>query len=314
MRLLGLLICVVTAPQDVLSQLQLRESEPGLVKPSQTLSLTGLVFAFSMTTISYYWSWIRQPPGKSLECMGYVSYSGSTYYNPSLKSRTSISRVMSKNQFTLQLSSVTTEDTAVYYCARDTVRGSQWVFDKWQTLSLTCTVPGFSLTSYVVGWIRQAPGKGLKCVGITWSGGSTNYNPTLKSQLSITRDTSKSQVYLTLNNLTGDDTVMYYCATDTVRGAQTAPAGMGVGACGEDTGKMGALERPQLPPQPGVLDLPPWGSFQQDTVPTSLHGLLLLQVLREAQMSPWKAGCKSQLCGCCGPFNNIIGHEEPLHS
>ena len=106
----------------VLCQLQLQESGPGLVKPSQTLSLICTVSGGSVTS-SYYWHWIRQPPGKGLEWMGY--WTGSTSYNPAFQGRISITADTSKNQFSLQLSSVTTEDTAVYYCARDTVRGSQ---------------------------------------------------------------------------------------------------------------------------------------------------------------------------------------------
>ncbi|ELK36890.1 Putative V-set and immunoglobulin domain-containing protein 6 [Myotis davidii] len=120
-----LFLFLLAAPRCVLSQVQLQESGPGLVKPSQTLSLTCTVSGFSITTSGYYWSWIRQPPGKGLEWIMSIYSSGSTYYNPSLKSRTSISRDTSKNQFSLQLSSMTTEDTAVYYCARHTVRGSQ---------------------------------------------------------------------------------------------------------------------------------------------------------------------------------------------
>uniref|UniRef100_A0A8C9PAA0 Ig-like domain-containing protein n=1 Tax=Spermophilus dauricus TaxID=99837 RepID=A0A8C9PAA0_SPEDA len=109
---------------SVLCQVQLQESGPGLVKPSQTLSLTCAVSGFSITS-GYCWHWIHQPPGKGLEWIGYICSSGSTYYSPSLKSRVSISRDTSKNQFSLQLSSLTTKDTATYYCARDTVRGPQ---------------------------------------------------------------------------------------------------------------------------------------------------------------------------------------------
>ncbi|OBS75638.1 hypothetical protein A6R68_17910, partial [Neotoma lepida] len=83
-----------------------------------------------------------------------------------------------------------------------------------QTLSLTCTVSGFSLTSYHISWVRQPPGKGLEWMGAMWSSGSTDYNSALKSRITITRDTSKSQVFLKLNNLQTEDTAMYYCARD----------------------------------------------------------------------------------------------------
>uniref|UniRef100_A0ABK0M349 Ig-like domain-containing protein n=1 Tax=Rattus norvegicus TaxID=10116 RepID=A0ABK0M349_RAT len=86
-----------------------------------------------------------------------------------------------------------------------------------QTLSLTCTVSGFSLTSYNVHWVRQPPGKGLEWMGVIWSGGNTDYNSALKPRLSISRDTSKSQVFLTMNSLQTEDTGIYYCNRNTVR-------------------------------------------------------------------------------------------------
>uniref|UniRef100_G1Q8L6 Ig-like domain-containing protein n=1 Tax=Myotis lucifugus TaxID=59463 RepID=G1Q8L6_MYOLU len=121
-------------------QVQLQESGPGLVKPSQTLSLTCTVSEFSITTTYYYWSWFRQPPGKGLEWIGYIRYEGNAYYSPSLKSRTSISRDTSKNQFSLQLSSVTTEDSAVYYCTRhsENQRHSSW-YRLWPPPWCLCT-------------------------------------------------------------------------------------------------------------------------------------------------------------------------------
>ena len=45
----------------------------------------------------------------------------------------------------------------------------------------------------------------------------------MKSRLSITRDTSKSQVSLSLSSVTTEDTATYYCARDTVRGSQCEP-------------------------------------------------------------------------------------------
>ncbi|ERE72897.1 ig heavy chain V-II region COR-like protein [Cricetulus griseus] len=62
MRLLGLLY-LVTALPGVLCQIQLQESGPGLVKPSQSLSLTCSVTGYSITS-GYYWCWIRHFLGK----------------------------------------------------------------------------------------------------------------------------------------------------------------------------------------------------------------------------------------------------------
>ena len=101
----------------VLSEVQLKESGPGLEAPSQTLSLTCSVSGFSITISPYCWAWIRQPPGKGLLWLGEICYDGITYYSPTFKSRDSITRDTNKNQFSLQLSSVTPEDTAVYHCA-----------------------------------------------------------------------------------------------------------------------------------------------------------------------------------------------------
>nr|NDP18792.1 immunoglobulin gamma heavy chain [Bos taurus] len=116
MNPLWTLLFVLSAPRGVLSQVQLRESGPSLVKPSQTLSLTCTVSGFSLS--SYAVSWVRQAPGKALECLGGISSGGSTDYNPVLKSRLSITKDKSKSQVSLSVSSVTPEDTATYYCTK----------------------------------------------------------------------------------------------------------------------------------------------------------------------------------------------------
>nr|NDP07832.1 immunoglobulin mu heavy chain [Bos taurus] len=128
MNPLWTLLFVLSAPRGVLSQVQLRESGPNLVKPSQTLSLTCTVSGFSLS--GYAVGWVRQAPGKALECLGGVQGSGFAYYNSALKSRLSITKDDSKNQVSLSLSSVTTEDTATYYCVK-----SGWYY------SVVCRYP-----------------------------------------------------------------------------------------------------------------------------------------------------------------------------
>nr|NDP12690.1 immunoglobulin mu heavy chain [Bos taurus] len=116
MNPLWTLLFVLSAPRGVLSQVQLRESGPSLVKPSQTLSLTCTVSGFSLSSNGV--NWVRQAPGKVLEWLGSIDHSAQTWYNQALKSRLSITKANSKSLVSLSLSSVTPEDTATYYCAK----------------------------------------------------------------------------------------------------------------------------------------------------------------------------------------------------
>nr|NDP11618.1 immunoglobulin mu heavy chain [Bos taurus] len=116
MNPLWTLLFVLSAPRGVLSQVQLRESGPSLVKPSQTLSLTCTVSGFSLS--SYAVVWVRQAPGKALEWLGFIGYTGGTWYDSALKSRLRITKDNSKSQISLSVSSVTPEDSGTYYCTK----------------------------------------------------------------------------------------------------------------------------------------------------------------------------------------------------
>nr|NDP05611.1 immunoglobulin mu heavy chain [Bos taurus] len=141
MNPLWTLLFVLSAPRGVLSQVQLRESGPGLVKPSQTLSLTCTVSGFSLS--SYGVIWVRQAPGKALECLGGIRSIGTTGYNPALKSRLSITKDNSKTQVSLSLSSVATEDTATYWCAKSSGSGYS---------GGGCGEVGYGTSEYVDAW------------------------------------------------------------------------------------------------------------------------------------------------------------------
>nr|BAQ55248.1 IgM heavy chain VDJ region [Oryctolagus cuniculus] len=77
-------------------------------------------------------------------------------------------------------------------------------------LTLTCTVSGFSLSSYAMSWVRQAPGKGLEWIGIIWGRGSVYYANWAKGRFTISK--TSTTVDLKMTSLTTEDTATYFCA------------------------------------------------------------------------------------------------------
>lgn len=70
-----------------------------------------------------------------------------------------------------------------------------------ETVKISCKISGFTMTDYLMHWIRQKPGKALEWIGRVYTGGSSSsnyiiYADSVKNHFTMSEDVSQSTQYL----------------------------------------------------------------------------------------------------------------------
>nr|2VL5_A Chain A, CIIC1 ANTICOLLAGEN FAB [Mus musculus]2VL5_C Chain C, CIIC1 ANTICOLLAGEN FAB [Mus musculus] len=98
-------------------QVQLQQPGADLVRPGVSVKLSCKASGYTFT--SYWMNWVKQRPGQGLEWIGMIHPSDSeTRLSQKFKDKATLTVDKSSSTAYMQLSSPTSEDSAVYYCAR----------------------------------------------------------------------------------------------------------------------------------------------------------------------------------------------------
>ncbi|EDL01143.1 mCG124907 [Mus musculus] len=115
-----IILFLVATATGVHSQVQLQQPGAELGKPGTSVKLSCKASGYTFT--SYWMHWVKQRPGQGLEWIGNINpNSGSTNYNEKFKSKATLTVDKSSSTAYMQLSTLTSEDSAVYYCTRHSV-------------------------------------------------------------------------------------------------------------------------------------------------------------------------------------------------
>nr|6DDV_B Chain B, Anti-MICA Fab fragment heavy chain clone 6E1 [Mus musculus] len=102
---------------------QMQQSGAELVKPGASVKLSCKTSGFTFS--DNYISWLKQKPGQSLEWIAWIyAGTGGSSYNQKFRDKAQLTVDTSSRTAYMQLSSLTTEDSAIYYCARHDYYGT----------------------------------------------------------------------------------------------------------------------------------------------------------------------------------------------
>ncbi|KAH0502411.1 Ig heavy chain V region 186-1 [Microtus ochrogaster] len=106
--------------RGVNSQIQLLQSGAELVKPGASVKMSCKTSGYTFT--SYLMYWVKQKPGQGLEWIGRIDpEDGEIKYAQKFQGKATLTADTSSSTAYMELSSLTSEDSAVYYCSRHSV-------------------------------------------------------------------------------------------------------------------------------------------------------------------------------------------------
>nr|7WG3_E Chain E, Heavy chain of D9 Fab [Mus musculus]7WG3_F Chain F, Heavy chain of D9 Fab [Mus musculus]7WG3_G Chain G, Heavy chain of D9 Fab [Mus musculus]7WG3_H Chain H, Heavy chain of D9 Fab [Mus musculus] len=98
-------------------EVQLQQSGPELVKPGASVKISCKTSGYTFTEYTIHW--VKQNHGKSLDWIGGINpNNGGTTYNQEFKGKATLTVDKSSSTAYMEFRSLTSEDSAVYYCAR----------------------------------------------------------------------------------------------------------------------------------------------------------------------------------------------------
>nr|1MNU_H Chain H, PROTEIN (IGG2A-KAPPA ANTIBODY MN12H2 (HEAVY CHAIN)) [Mus musculus]1MPA_H Chain H, MN12H2 IGG2A-KAPPA [Mus musculus]2MPA_H Chain H, MN12H2 IGG2A-KAPPA,heavy chain [Mus musculus] len=111
-------------------EVNLQQSGTVLARPGASVRMSCKASGYSFT--SYWLHWIKQRPGQGLEWIGGI-YPGNrdTRYTQRFKDKAKLTAVTSANTAYMELSSLTNEDSAVYYCSIIYFDYADFIMDYW---------------------------------------------------------------------------------------------------------------------------------------------------------------------------------------